>query len=72
MPTLDLMNVNQEPPVRLDSVTLTDKGALNYEDDLIKDIFATYVERGFPNEEIFDNFTGWSNGYLKLQLKAGD
>jgi hypothetical protein len=71
MPTLDLMDVTEDPPVRVDSVTLTDDGGLDYEGDAIKDIFATYVDR-FPNEEIFDNFSGWSNGYLKLQPKAGD
>lgn len=71
MPTLDLMNVTTNPPERMDSVTLNRNGTLTYEGDLIKEIFQTYLGR-FKPTEVFNTLTDWSNGYLKLQLKAGD
>lgn len=68
MPTLDLMDVTKELPVRLDSVTL--KGdTLTYDSDMIKDMFSTYL-KDFPARVVFNNHVNWSNGYLRLQLKG--
>ncbi len=71
MPTLDLMDVTTNPPERMDSVTLNGNGTLTFEGDTIKQIFAYHLEH-FKPTEVFNTFTDWSNGYLKLQLKAGE
>ncbi len=71
MPTLDLMDVTTNPPERLDSVTLNGNGTLTFEGNMIKEIFQYYLENFRPTQ-VFDNFTDWSNGYQKLQLKAGE
>ncbi len=71
MPTLDLMDVTANPPERLDSVTLNSNGTLTFEGNMIKEIFQYYLE-SFKPTQVFSNFTGWSNGYQKLQLKAGE
>lgn len=70
MATLDLMSLTRDPAVRMDSVTL-DGDRLDYEGTAIKAIFEPYLELA-DEKTVFHNFTGWSNGYVKLQLKAGE
>lgn len=68
MPTLDLYDVTGTDPVRLDSVTIDGKGKLSYEGTQIKTMWANKLKR-FSAEEVFHNYTGWSNGYSAMRLK---
>lgn len=71
MPTLDLYDVTTpEAPVRLDSVTIDGKGKLTYEGSQIKDMWKNRL-KNFSAEEVFRNYTGWSNGYSAMRLKGG-
>lgn len=68
MPTLDLYDITGDAPVRLDSVTLDDKGRLKYEGTKIKTMWRNRLAK-FSAEEVFHTYTGWSNGYAALRLK---
>lgn len=68
MPTLDLYDVSEDDPIRLDSVTLDGNGKLHYEGDKIKNMWRNRL-KDFSAEEVFRTYTGWSNGYAALRLK---
>jgi hypothetical protein len=68
MPTLDLYDVTGPDPVRLDSVTLDDKGHLKYEGTKIKNMWSNRL-KDFSADEVFHTYTGWSNGYAAMRLK---
>lgn len=68
--TLELIDVSGDRPVATgDTATLSDEGSLSFQGDGVKQILAPWVRDNSP-EDLFNNFRGWSNGYVSLRERA--